>query len=77
MLPVAKERVVFGNGTVVEKGQRFPNWGYWTMAEKNEDGKSAAAVKMTEKQRDLKAKKHGKTRKDDVFLYCGQCGNGK
>ena len=77
LMPVAKERVVLGNGTVVEKGQRFPSWNDWIHSDKNDDGKSRHAVKMTDKQKDLKAKKHGKNRDNDVFLYCAQCGHGR
>lgn len=96
LIPVAKERTVLGNGTVVEKGQRFPSWIHYHMSEKNEDGKachavkmakalhsdkkdgkSVHAVKMSDAKKTKKAKKHGKTREDDVLIYCGQCGNGK
>jgi len=77
LIPVAKERVVLGNGTVVEKGQRFPCWIHFIMSEKNGDGKASHAVNMSEAKKTKKAKKHGKTREDDWFLYCGQCGNGK
>ena len=31
----------------------------------------------SESCKDQKAKKHGKTRADDKFLYCGQCGHGR